>query len=125
MVRYVGIELLWQVKTSLPETLLDEGLEGQFKNTPCTTLCHRRGTLSAWQLSLLSEQTSALSTLEDRLLLDNCCHLDFVVFSGWSLVKQSTYFDRNSAQIKKVKKTNPHKNSFFSSEKTQVCESVI
>ena len=24
MVRYVGIELLWQLKTSLPETLFDE-----------------------------------------------------------------------------------------------------
>ena len=94
-------------------------MRGQFENTLCTTLCDRRGTLSAWQLSLLSEQTSALSTLEDRLLLDNCCHLDFVVFSGWSLVKQSTYFDRNSAQIKKVKKTNPHKNSFISSEKSK------
>ena len=51
--------------------------------------------------------------------------LIFSFFSGWSLVKQSTYFDRNSAQKKKVKKTNPHKNSFFSSEKKQVCESVI
>ena len=90
MVRYVGIELLWQVKTSLPETLLDEGLEGQFKDTPCTTLCHRRGTLSVWQLSLLSEQTSALSTLEDRLLLDNCCHLDFFVFF-WMEFSEAEY----------------------------------
>ena len=90
VVRYVGIELLWQVKTSLPETLLDEGLGGQFKNTLCTTLCHRKGTLNAWQLSLLSEQTSALSTLEDRLLLDNCCHLDFFVFF-WMEFSEAEY----------------------------------
>ena len=101
MFRSVGIELLWQLKTSLPETMLDKicyktvPLDDSFafkilKNTLCTPLCDRRGTLSAWQLSLLSEQTSALSTLEDRLLLDNCCHIDFFVFF-WMEFSEAEY----------------------------------